>query len=258
MLQPHYTRPACPVATRCLPPHTPQVPLSSRILQRGAAAPMAVRTVPSPVVNTKQHPQMSHLPRFEPPRFQAEDGGLPCPESPDSTPRGGRADSPQKGPFAIGSVVEYRSRSSNQWLVAKVEGFDPAAETYALDIQSEAAADRVRSRDDPAETPQRGNVRSAGTPQKNPWVLWPTEFASPHTEHKQLPPPREETLSQDSRADLLAQVESMRREIQKLTSEKQRLQDQVLEDAKLKEQLSQELCPNCRLQMSRCQARASR
>jgi len=52
---------------------------------------------------------------------------------------------------AIGSFVEYRSRSSGAWLLARVEGYDEKTQTYRLDVQPHAAAERVRPRQSPLE-----------------------------------------------------------------------------------------------------------
>jgi len=49
-------------------------------------------------------------------------------------------------PHVIGSFVEYRSRSSGAWLLARVEGYDEKSQTYRLDVQPHAAAERVRPR----------------------------------------------------------------------------------------------------------------
>lgn len=54
--------------------------------------------------------------------------------------------------FAVGSFVEYKSRSSGLWILAKVESFDEANNSYRLDVQPHAHADRVRAR-----TPHSGS-----------------------------------------------------------------------------------------------------
>jgi hypothetical protein len=48
--------------------------------------------------------------------------------------------------FAVGSFVEYKSRSSGLWILAKVEGYDEGSQTYRLDVQPHAHVDRVRPR----------------------------------------------------------------------------------------------------------------
>jgi len=50
------------------------------------------------------------------------------------------------GSFAVGSFVEYKSRSSGLWILAKVEGYDEGSQTYRLDVQPHAHVDRVRPR----------------------------------------------------------------------------------------------------------------
>lgn len=132
------------------------------------APPAAVAAAPTPagskapkVQQQQQASQLQYLPRFRPPSFEGENGVLPTPESPGSTPRNSEngegefeiqttpaADAVVEllGPYAIGSIVEYRSRSSGQWILAKVEGFDEANQTYRLDVQPHANPERVRLR----------------------------------------------------------------------------------------------------------------
>lgn len=50
------------------------------------------------------------------------------------------------GPHPPGSFVEYKSRSSGLWILAKVEGYDESSQTYRLDVQPHAQAERVRPR----------------------------------------------------------------------------------------------------------------
>ncbi|CAE7373908.1 SULTR2, partial [Symbiodinium necroappetens] len=98
--------------------------------------------------NCKIQPQLQNLPRFQPPDFEGEDGQLPRPDSPCSTPReSGHSDQLEDcGPFSPDTFVEYRSRSSGQWILAKVENFNADTQTYRLDVQPYAPADRVRAR----------------------------------------------------------------------------------------------------------------
>jgi len=154
--------------------------------QPGRAIPVAhsVAPVPAPTqqatVNTKMQPQLQHLPRFQPPSFEGLNGLLPCPDSPGSTPRGSEEGSMEEepleslgaseprqteasleaieksrekddqrekaGPFAVGSFVEYKSRSSGHWILAKVEAYDESSTSYRLDVQPHAHPDRVRHR----------------------------------------------------------------------------------------------------------------
>lgn len=53
---------------------------------------------------------------------------------------------PRTGRFLPGVMVEYKSRTSGQWIVAKVEYFDDKSNSYRLDVQPHAHPDRVRAR----------------------------------------------------------------------------------------------------------------
>mmetsp|Transcript_97668 Transcript_97668/g.173984 ORF Transcript_97668/g.173984 Transcript_97668/m.173984 type:complete len:350 (+) Transcript_97668:56-1105(+) len=109
----------------------------------------AVLSAPTPTTNAKIQPQLQNLPRFQPPVFEGVDGQLPRPDSPSSTPRGDDAQAESsEAPvqFAAGSFVEYKSRSSGQWITAKVEAYDAASQIYKLDVQQNAQADRVRAK----------------------------------------------------------------------------------------------------------------
>mmetsp|Transcript_67099 Transcript_67099/g.216850 ORF Transcript_67099/g.216850 Transcript_67099/m.216850 type:complete len:186 (-) Transcript_67099:133-690(-) len=55
---------------------------------------------------------------------------------------------PGTGRYVIGSLVEYRSRSSGNWILSKVEGFDERTKVYRLDVQQNAKPDRIRLRTD--------------------------------------------------------------------------------------------------------------
>ncbi|CAE8656746.1 unnamed protein product, partial [Polarella glacialis] len=129
--------------------------IAPRVFPSQAAA---VLQAPTPSTNSKIQPQLQNLPRFHPPVFEGLDGQLPRPDSPCSTPRsvnevgdvsgnsGALRAEEMLGPFAPGSFVEYKSRSSGQWILAKVESHDSANQSYRLDVQPHAHADRVRSR----------------------------------------------------------------------------------------------------------------
>jgi len=48
--------------------------------------------------------------------------------------------------YPAGTCVQYKSRSSGQWILARVEGYDESAQVYRLDVQPYAHPDRVRLR----------------------------------------------------------------------------------------------------------------
>jgi len=57
--------------------------------------------------------------------------------------------------------VEYHSRSSGEWILAKVEGYDEVNKVYQLDVQPKAQPDRVRARG--AAASDRARSRAAPT-----------------------------------------------------------------------------------------------
>lgn len=148
--------------------------------------PRAQPQLPSPQPTPKIQPALQRLPRFRPPVFENSNGVLPLPDSPGSTPRhrdteivlkslplvcpqvydddaplsGGKVSSlgreaepepeqPTAEPltrYPAGSCVEYKSRSSGLWILARVEGFSESTQTYKLDVQPHAQPVRVRPR----------------------------------------------------------------------------------------------------------------
>lgn len=128
----------------------------------------------------KIQPALHTLPRFRPPVFEDACGTLPLPDSPGSTPKSGHEDREQernpqertsrvnerashKRPTVhhnepepeqlvaeptqrcpVGSVVEYKSRTSGLWILARVQAYDESTRTYRLDVQPHAHPDRVR------------------------------------------------------------------------------------------------------------------
>eukprot|EP00439_Symbiodinium_sp_Y106_P074044 s3128_g14.t1 len=59
-------------------------------------------------------------PRFQPPDFEGEDGQLPRSGLDDAVFESGQAEELEDlGPFSADTFVEYRSRSSGQWILAK-------------------------------------------------------------------------------------------------------------------------------------------
>lgn len=183
---------------------------------------------------------MRHLPKFQPPSFT--DGPLPCPDSPDGTPRDDEKDvirlvpsqevrpdpyqgsnlgsrvgvgmplsegyhaaapqpqpqpqpqsqpvtqpvpapaqavqqrpaeeeasraaqlDPRTGRFLPGTFVEYKSRTSGQWILAKVDSFDEKSNTYRLDVQPHAHPDRVRARQGNNSATANGDRDRASAP----------------------------------------------------------------------------------------------
>lgn len=192
--------------------HAPQV-----------AAVTAVLAAPTP---SKIQPQLQNLPRFQPPDFAGEDGQLPRPDSPCSTPREAAqealSDCPEEvGPFPAMTFVEYKSRSSNQWILAKVESYNADTQSYRLDVQPYAPADRVRAR-------RAAKRAGAQVEDEVPAVACRVET------EKALPEFQPTKSSQE-------EVEMLKRRVAELEEENRRLHAQVAQETDLKERYRQEL-----------------
>lgn len=268
-------------------------PLAGRITHiASSAVPAAVAAVPTPssAKNTKVgkvKPQFQHLPRFQPPSFEGVHGGLPCPDSPGSTPREGSSEQPHLGQldrdttpqatpvstkveklstcgsYALGSIVEYKSRSSGQWILAKVEGFDESNRTYRLDVQMHAQPERVRRREN-AEQPAHAaaeqggraapslqgaaNIGTASSQQPSTMPLDCSENAAGDA-------PTEQRGERSGESDintswLLLETEALRKKVLWLQSQNEALHERVLQEAGLKDKYFAELCV-CHEQLQR-------
>lgn len=185
------------------------------------AAVTAVLAAPTP---SKIQPQLQNLPRFQPPDFEGEDGQLPRPDSPCSTPREATqealSDCPEElGPFPAMTFVEYKSRSSNQWILAKVESYNADTQSYRLDVQPYAPADRVRAR-------RAAKRAGAQVEDEVPAVACRVETEKASLEFPKSP--QEE-------------VEMLKRRVAELEEENRRLHAQVAQETDLKERYRQEL-----------------
>lgn len=193
----------------------PKIQVAGRPAKVGPAM-TAVLAAPTP---NKIQPQLQNLPRFQPPDFEGKDGQLPLPDSPCSTPREASeavSDAPEDmGPFPPMSFVEYKSRSSNQWILAKVESYNADTQSYRLDVQPYAPAERVRAR--------RGAKRMGA--QVEDVEVTPVQQASQ---------PVENSKAQE-------EVELLRRRVAELEEENRRLHAQVAQEIELKERYRQEL-----------------
>jgi len=97
-------------------------------------------------------PQVERLSQeLDPPATQAREEEVPpMPAKVKRLPNGDaflsneKAEKPSS--YAVGSFVEYKSRSSGMWILAKVEGFEESSQTYRLDVQPHANPERVRPR----------------------------------------------------------------------------------------------------------------
>lgn len=209
---------------------------------RPVAASVAPAIAAAPSTSSK-FPQLQNLPRFQPPVFEGIDGQLPRPDSPCSTPREEEqtiliADcfsiaslaEETNGPFTAGTLVEYKSRSSGQWITAQVESYDVSSQTYRLDVQSSAPSERVRLR-------ARTNLKPLTVANLSDEARHSSQPASPNTSFEE-------------------EVESLRARVAMLETENRSLQEKVLQEAKMKDKYLQELV-ECHEQLSRYRAAAA-
>jgi len=279
-----------------------KMPVPGQIMQ---AVPAAVAAAPTPA-GAKIQPQLQHLPRFQPPSFEGANGALPCPDSPGSTPREGsdeRRSEVEAGlqqvpareddiplpvstkvkrqpvtdstpsqnerhtmPFAVGAIVEYRSRSSGQWILARVEGFDEANQTYRLDVQPHAQMDRVRARcsgispaaDLHPEAQEHAGVahqrHAEPTAQAAPQPTMVVHLQQPHVNlpqasaaapHQLATRPLEDKHPNDAEATssrVALEVEFLRKQVARLQAENEALQDRLIREVTAKDQYLSELC----------------
>lgn len=267
-------------------PAASKVPVAGQLMHAApAAVPAAVAAAPTPA-GSKIQPQLQHLPRFQPPSFEGANGALPCPDSPGSTPREGSEERKQArealrqmtpvrdedpppvkpkrvpyasdvcerpvAPFHVGSIVEYKSRSSGQWILARVEGFDEANQTYRLDVQPHAQPDRVRPRGGGASVEHLAEADDAGhgaaevhSAARQP----PTRILEDSGSHRTE---KQHCEAEANTSRLILEVESLRKQVQRLQSENEALQERVIREAALKDQYLSELCA-CHDQLQRQQ-----
>lgn len=243
-----------------------------------AHVPEAVAAAPTPAGAKLQLQHLQRLPRFRPPSFEGLDGGLPCPDSPEgSTPRDGPEDEEfaaaptepdlvaaphqplrlserRTQAFPVGSIVEYRSRSSGQWIFARVEGFDETNQMYRLDVQPHAQPDRVRARGaggsgcpPPQTEPQPTRAETISeAPLQAPLQHQPTLPKALEGSGQRAAGSDKNTSSNSSRAS--SELDSLRRQVTRLQAENAALQDRLVGEQSLKEQYLAELC-SCREQL---------
>lgn len=287
-----------------------KMPMPGQIVQ---AVPAAVAAAPTPA-GAKIQPQLQHLPRFQPPSFEGANGALPCPDSPGSTPREGsderrreveallqhvpareddipppvstKVKRPIVGdstpghierhsmPFPAGTIVEYRSRSSGQWILARVEGFDEANQTYRLDVQPHAQMDRVRARSgglSPAGELRLEVQENAGFahqrhtepapqaaplptlllhPQQPQLTLPQTAAAATHQLATRVVEEKHPTDADVSSSRAALEIEFLRKQVTRLQAENDALQDRLSREVATKDQYLSELCA-CHEQLHR-------
>eukprot|EP00929_Paragymnodinium_shiwhaense_P024179 TRINITY_DN14968_c0_g1_i1.p2 TRINITY_DN14968_c0_g1~~TRINITY_DN14968_c0_g1_i1.p2 ORF type:complete len:340 (-),score=64.69 TRINITY_DN14968_c0_g1_i1:78-1097(-) len=248
--------------------------------------PQPVPQPPPPAVAqpapAKIQPQLQQLPKFQPPVFEGENGALPCPDSPGSTPRSGRKSTggrlqealvdEETGLFLPGSTVEYKSRSSGQWIPARVESYDEANRQYRLDVQPHAHPERVRPRGSISGSASSAAVAStsaggatASNASNNAAIRDATEavigsVANPEAEETISATPARPSVADvngspsngaeaskaaalanaDPQA-LLAEVNALKMQVSLLQAENVQLREQVASEVALKERYYQDL-----------------
>jgi len=220
---------------------------------------------PQPVL-----PQTSVAPSLQ----QQRDDELPPPvptkvrrslNSAESTCSLAEKPTPLPAVYATGSYVEYRSRSSGQWILAKVESYDELNQCYRLDVQPHAQPDRVRPRG--SGTPPSAEppfLQQVVEPQRQPSQMppeaepMPRQDMLPQTLHLDAnsPPCIEAPVDMYGRSGevdtsrLLMEMEAMRMQLLRLQSENDTLQERLKQEAALKDQYLSELC-SCHEQLQR-------
>lgn len=110
---------------------------------------------PSPVVRPVAQPEQREAHREVPVARGTVIVGSAAPaQTPEVTPVADEAKVDSRtGRFVPGTMVEYKSRTSGQWIVARVEYFEDKSNSYRLDVQPHAHPDRVRARQSSTTSP---------------------------------------------------------------------------------------------------------
>lgn len=183
--------------------------------------------------------------------------------------------------FAPGSFVEYKSRSSGAWILAKVEDWNESSQTYRLDVQPHAHVDRVRPRRhrehtrEPAAEHGRdrdsGHDRHEATPFQNGYrhhrvaenVSQPPMSTladlraaeEDHCANSVLRELRDAEHIQEQAVNaytgrLFTEIETLKQQVMQLQSENEVLQERVKHEAAQKDCYFSELCA-CHEQLNR-------
>jgi len=255
-------------------------------------------------------PPIQRLPCFRPPSFENNDGILPLPESPESTVRGEDTEGfrcPQKsvvpsteskmsprtqrqaderhtepepeqpaaessGVYPAGTFVEYKSRSSGLWILARVQGYNEGSQTYCLDVQKHAQPSRVRQRKSSAREhvqsysdihknsekhvprttigglcEDRGSFADLRSLQRRPPLTHDVKFVEAYAKKMEN---EDNELSGAGTGELLAEVMALKDHIVRLEGKRKSCQDSVMHEVTLKDRYFAELCL-CREQLQR-------
>lgn len=209
-----------------------------RTPEEGSAVAVKVSAQPvQPVV--RQTPALHELPRFQPPDFEDANGMLPLPDSPGSE----RSVQESAEILRPGTFVEYKSRSSELWILARVESFNESTRTYCLDVQPYAHADRVRPRGGGKslthELPPQPtfSVRKFDSRSPLPSKIDRTSCKSPFVVQDTW-----ETPCAETRQQILLETHTLKEKVTQMESEVSKLQEQAAQETALKDRYFAELC----------------
>mmetsp|Transcript_116042 Transcript_116042/g.369194 ORF Transcript_116042/g.369194 Transcript_116042/m.369194 type:complete len:194 (-) Transcript_116042:222-803(-) len=146
---------------------------------------------------------------------------------------------PGTGRYVIGSLVEYKSRSSGNWILSKVEGFDERTKVYRLDVQQNAKPERIRLRTDSCVPAGE----SAGQPQgQHPQQEVDDHCAEVAVAAVASTASAAAAASAAAVASDTASVDALRNQVVKLQALNMALHEQLAQEITLKEGYYSEMC----------------
>mmetsp|Transcript_116043 Transcript_116043/g.369200 ORF Transcript_116043/g.369200 Transcript_116043/m.369200 type:complete len:188 (-) Transcript_116043:222-785(-) len=152
---------------------------------------------------------------------------------------GGEELDPATGRYVIGSLVEYKSRSSGNWILSKVEGFDERTKVYRLDVQQNAKPERIRLRTDSCVPAGE----SAGQPQgQHPQQEVDDHCAEVAVAAVASTASAAAAASAAAVASDTASVDALRNQVVKLQALNMALHEQLAQEITLKEGYYSEMC----------------
>jgi len=153
--------------------------------------------------------------------------------------------------YAVGSVVEYKSRSSGLWILARVEGYDETTQVYRLDVQPNARPERIRPRSGSQgaeaeasgrrQQPQQAVLSAQGPPAGARSPLQPPSAAVPSARGCSVSPPAAHEDLPSASQELAAEAQDLRRQCSWLQAANEVLRDQLLQETDMKDRFYQDL-----------------